>query len=732
MFGRKRKKSKGSALRFLVVPVAVLFALLLTFFVFDEFWLYYFVMNQDNSTAGYDGGQSPVYDGKISNYYKQESAIGSTGTTLMATNATSGSYVKDYLTILLNHLNWTYMSSSVSCPTVNGQKLLPNLSMGLGFSLAETGIGSNFLPRTVLDPAKYGSHSGEYNFYTANSNCFAEWGESEMFIMCAFDLSYSDVAGKRPSTGKTYVSQLQINRSYMSVYPTGTTGTGTMIPSKLNGRGFSSDAVRTKAQSDAAYLPDQFSAMLQIGWSSLGSYIDLNTVTPDALGNICYSFYNGGPGIIYNTWSIGDTPTPSNRLSSNDGATRKRMASQVVMDISNQIEIVYNYLLQHPPASNEFYYTNHPDYEGLSVMMMLLKGDGFFTSETALNQFKRSYTGSVGIQRGALIAYRVAMNKPTATKADVDAFIATLTPHPLSDDYWPNYTGKNSSEYTISYYDKTERVQYKSGGQVVPVLHTINAESVRGCYMTKIGSAYVYPKMLAAAGVECTSAQAAADLATGSLIAKIPDANRGGPSNKDLQTAAVSYAYPTRVMAENEFTQLWIAHGSHKTAKGGKEPYGVVCGTDLYKAVHEKVTAYGGREDQYWASCDRGVACAVRWAGYDDNFPLGNVGTQLNYCVRSEKWKEITWSGQQSELQPGDILITKTLSHIVMYVGNDTVVEIYPTQATRGACIMDASFGDRPPCLKVWYSSLSNCRVFRNVKKETNSKYISVLADTLT
>lgn len=167
--------------------------------------------------------------------------------------------------------------------------------------------------------------------------------------------------------------------------------------------------------------------------------------------------------------------------------------------------------------------------------------------------------------------------------------------------------------------------------------------------------------------------------------------------NSTLASAAVAYAYET------------VEEGMGNN------------GTVLYQTVHDNV--FPG--DTVYMSCDRTVACAVRWAGYDDNYPSGDVGVQLNYVISSSKWTEVTtWDGNPDNLLPGDIIFegTNCRDHTLLYVGNEAIVSKYPNATGTTYCIVSGSYEERSPGCQRWYDENSR-RVFRNVEKESNSIY---------
>ena len=143
-----------------------------------------------------------------------------------------------------------------------------------------------------------------------------------------------------------------------------------------------------------------------------------------------------------------------------------------------------------------------------------------------------------------------------------------------------------------------------------------------------------------------------------------------GYDNSSMASAAISYAYATK--AEGE---------------GNK-------GTALYQKVHEAI--YPG--DSYYMSCDRSVACAVRWSGMDDAFPAGPTDYQLKYMKGApDIWEHLgtTENLKMEDFQPGDIFCLN--GHVWMFTGHELIESRHGKKAASDADTVSGSLGKRSP-----------------------------------
>lgn len=172
-----------------------------------------------------------------------------------------------------------------------------------------------------------------------------------------------------------------------------------------------------------------------------------------------------------------------------------------------------------------------------------------------------------------------------------------------------------------------------------------------------------------------------------------------------------------------------IAHPDRASSEGNN-------GTNVYKWVHDRVI----EGDSVYMSCDRTVCTAVRWSGYDDDYPKGNTLTQIQYLTTSPRWTELDWGGDVNQLLPGDVLIKKDslessadteeagdVHHTLMYVGN-YLAQYYGHSTSDTACIIEGSYGERSPGVGEWSSQYETYHAFRctNPMEEGKSKYQGV------
>ncbi len=151
-------------------------------------------------------------------------------------------------------------------------------------------------------------------------------------------------------------------------------------------------------------------------------------------------------------------------------------------------------------------------------------------------------------------------------------------------------------------------------------------------------------------------------------------------------------------------------------------------------------------------SCDRSIATAVLWSGWDDSFPRMTPKIR-EHLLSSSRWKNLGfWDGKESSLQPGDILIRikgydkATSNHVCMYVGKTIAQEIYKnyvqgTDGDKGKPYETATWmsghlnGGNPPnkgyapCLgNAAYAGANKLmKVFRCIKPQKSTKYTKIV-----
>lgn len=105
-----------------------------------------------------------------------------------------------------------------------------------------------------------------------------------------------------------------------------------------------------------------------------------------------------------------------------------------------------------------------------------------------------------------------------------------------------------------------------------------------------------------------------------------------------------------------------------------------------YKEAKDKAQELGGADPMptLYASCDRVVATLLKHT-FDKDIPWGSTTEQEQYLSTSSKWERYS---DRSEAKPGDVWITKTNGHVVMYLGEidgvETIIQGSYTMSVAG------------------------------------------------
>lgn len=752
--GKKKRGLLGPSkflLLFLCIPVVIMFVLVLSFFLFDDFMLIFLMSFQHQNVAD-NADTSVSYNW---NSWDSDPSVGGgdlvtggTGLTNMYINKMSGGYYKEMLEIVRDHSDWSAMNSNVSVVTRTGEAIYPQLQQILGIMLSEGGIdttsSTRYAPVTVLDGDSYNAADGKHSLATYTSTVAAADGGSTLSrgYNGNLDLYYGGKYDKR--------TNFQFDTDYAAIYPSGrAVSEARFWPSTMNGYGTDIGDVRTRADTDAAYFPDLVSIVLQRSWCSLGSgssLFSLGAMTETAVDTAMYLPYNyGETGFAY-AWGVGISSSKENKPFTLGGWSDKNTVSfaENTANSVNYFDGIIESAMQKladgwdsytdglwDGSNYPYWYGNHSDYMGFGTMSLLL--NGCFVDPANVYRIESS-TNDGGFIRGATVAYRLWLNDPDASTTDVIRWFRDELPvQEIDTDIYGDWFPTRDNTTLLHYLDEDNKVYRDDGSGPYAPLRSYG-DGLRGPWITRLGGVILYWKMLQASGVECTFEEAYQD-SLGTLVAITPDNGGSASSGNDGSAAAVAeqmarcmaaYSWPTK------------AQGMHNK------------GTELYQSVH-KIVLPG---DPYFMSCDRGVATAVRWSGADDwQFPAGSTRNQIHYLEGSSyydgystynydgdlHWERIYWNGNTALLKPGDILIYSTaergtrppsgntVGHIIMWCGKDIIAEFHG-EAANGAVICHASYDNRSPTCGGMYDDAYYFECYRLYNPSPSKGYTQAAA----
>lgn len=761
IFHRKKKKKKGikRAIGILVVPVAIFLSLLFVWFLADDFWLYaqLLLLNGDGAPSGTVVNQGDRVGGLTDpNFSGVGGSSGSGGINLGLINAMSAGYLQDYLTIASKHADYTFMNLGSYDGTnldvfklADGGHLQLDVTDILGVAFNETGANKGFIPTSTIAPAHYGERVGDSacTFYNVTSEWLKKYGLE--YVADNFDYSPGWIlTGAETSSDPAHTTQFQFSSSFFNLYPAGTNNISDSnpydrwlkTPSTLKpGTVDTIDDSRKLADSDAAYLPDQISAMMRSAYGRmLNSSVGIDKTKLDSMGEQ-YVKYMGYPIGHHNGSLPKFLAFGCHKDTEVTGLTKAEAGAYAANQMGEVCAMVNDWLHSlTDPDSSDFPMSPgiRKNYQALSQGLLIFGKGGFVRTDTSYEVLKASLSDANSMA-GFVLALQLVTGDTSKNADDVTAWFNS------NESSWyrsslPNYGSPTTEHKSWGYcpyiyvIDDAATVSY-NGGPQVPLLHCWNKTDCGGLVMQMGGGTYGYWKCLQSAGVDCTFQEAINDPG-GTLVEDIPQ------FSSNAATIQQKIAEAACLLAWEDGTYDGASHTSATIAEK-------TWGNAMYIAVRATVMP----KDSYWRSCDRFVCTAIRWAGADDCMTGAGPAAHARKCSH---WKEIgvyrSWSEAEKVLQPGDLLTKPSGSgHYMIYVG-DMCAQVYPQYSDSinshnlaHASIAHGDNGTDSACSQAYngggsgrsgklsstesYVNSKGITVYRCVEAEVSSKYTGAL-----
>ena len=608
---RKRGRRRASPLYSLgfklgVGAIAVTLGMLLAFSVFDSFSYYYWYWFSEDSDREFRDGQSATmptdYAGWFSDSFDKEpvnpsggtvptpsTTPGYTGITGMYINNLGAGYIAEMLGIVKDHCNWSAMHPEC---TDNEWKqddgsilyLYPRISSVLGGLLAESGVTSEGLLKTILLAEGWASNE---NMTLSNFNSHYMVDNPTVSIASDIDRTTLKKGG--------YYTHWQFGRGYMYRWPNGVNDArGNHYPSAMSGYKLNG-ALRERADTDAAYFPDQVSVYIQNTFGQIWNFCEESLLDQDDIAAASYPIWNGGVTRIQYTWASGghyhnggkfpwlfSVETGATPVMPESNPKQSILASAAINKVSDAILECLEFLYDHPDLLENATggWAEHNLYSGMAITAMLLDG-GFIASDYCLADLQGKISDTeTPFMKGAWIAYLAHTCSETvlhegetvesiATVKDVADYLRSITLTTVDEDFYgAPYMGKGAvnDDGTLDYDNDLREVvvhmynpnyQVKNGAGVGPrdVLHAFNEESLRGAFMSVIGGTYAYWHLLIVAGVEATVEQVAND-ASGLKVPDLSEVVTDPETGEILDISSDSYYYGTKAFSSFLYNQV--------------------------------------------------------------------------------------------------------------------------------------------------------------------------------
>ena len=633
MLRKKHKRGRRNAsplyslgVKFGVLTVALTLAIIISFSVFDSFSFYYWYLFSENSDREFRDGQSATqssYSDWFAESFKEKpvkdnttsgsglvgspsTTPGYTGVTGMYINQMESGYIQEMLTIVKNHCNWSMMHPE--CDDNEWEQddgstvtLYPRITSVLGGLLAESGITSDSLLKTLLPAENWGTNE---NLTLSNYNSIYLANVPSAPLASGIDRATLKSGG--------YYTHWQFGYGYMYRYPNGTNSArANTYPSAMTGYGVTS-GVRERADTDAAYFPDQVAVYIQNTFGAVWDYFEESMLTQDDIAVASYPLWNGGNTRIRFTWASGGHYNNGRKfpwIFDNDIGAEPTMpaanpkqsiqASAAVNKVTAAVMECLEYLYDHSDLLEDSDdWAEHNLYTGMAVTAMLLDG-GFIASQTCFDRLQNKISDSeTPFMKGAWLAYLAHTSsglgetgetepEAIATIKDVAAYLRTVELTPLDQSFYgAPYEGKSGdvAEIVVHMYNSAYQVYNGDGVGPRDLVHAFNQESLRGSFMSVIGGTYAYWNMLTLTGIELTVEQASND-ATGLRVEDITILEVDPTTGEISKAPANSYYYGTRAFSSFLYNQVGFSKVSspiyYRDLEGLRGSVGVHVGEDF-------------------------------------------------------------------------------------------------------------------------------------------------------
>lgn len=479
--------------------------LISSFLIIDSDYLYYswflsdktvepiqdntFVFDADGNISGI--GSNGSIGSESSPYY---------GLNMMLMNKMAEGYCKDYLTIAEKHANGEAMQYQVDISDIDGNPLQVSVSTLVGTSISESGTWGGAgagIPKSLINLESYGKSSGslsanEMTFYSLNHNSYTKANSSDL---------YSGYWADAPD-GPT-VTTFQINRKYFALpqgQMTKPNGTYCSLPSKMNGYGYSSSDVRNSDQTDAAFLPDIFSYVIEQTLNEVADYPS-GVFTSNGLAMLSSIKHGSGNGAISTkmVYGVSAADNPSVRLPDEQEKTV----------IANHINDLAAMILKGPERDNDLLF--NMNFNSATVWRSYIAGvlislGGFRAGDYCYdnndgdwNAF--DYLSGDASRRDALYLGLTGIWKPGVSKDEIYQEWCKFAPFDTAGKYAPGPRDKYGNEgYLYKSYSDTKVMG--SYGTEVDSCTQINLITL--AHMSSVISAQYYIcQMMRYAGVDC-------------------------------------------------------------------------------------------------------------------------------------------------------------------------------------------------------------------------------------
>lgn len=602
----KIRKKHNPIMSFTKIIIVAGCILTCSFFIIDSNMMYYLLQSQQKHEIPKSTTHLIKPESSNSNVSVGEQGDPYYGLNMMLLNQMAEGYCKDYLSIAEKTAQMEVIQDEVpKILDVNGDILKLPVTAILGSTIAESNSW-NGIPKSLIKIESYGKPSGsltgeQMRFGAFNHNIYKKANQNDLYK------EYWIPASDRPT-----ITTFQITNTYMSFpkeHMFKPNGKKTVLPSKMNGSGYTSGTARGWDETDASYLPDILAYYIHSTLNQAIGYPE-KSFTAGGLVILGAINHNSGGGAIVPKMVAGGLNGKSGLSAEQNKVAAAKYLNEMASDIAKASARDTNKLPNLIDASGQTWMSY--------ITGLLISEAGWGMGDYCYESGFTYATNDADRRRGLWFGLTGEWSEGDVSRDKIRAEYNKYKPFKVSGRYVQS-TINNYGNKGYLYKEHPDLMIDGTGGQKVPACSCFNMITLKHISCLISGPSIVC-KMMKAAGVECTP-----DQAFGLIVPDVPEGGATEDPNEDKGTP-------------NSAVRTWFIKAATANDKYGYTKRFIKDPDKYFGSVYDDMSAFAKMmlTNWYWytdPSTGKLNGCDYLWGGRCFYVPDNLQPSQVSYSV---------------------------------------------------------------------------------------------------